>query len=144
MAIEYRYGNELDLDAVIELYAASRLGERRPIGNRATMASMLRHGNLTVTAWEDSRMVGIARTLTDFAYCGYLSDLAVRESHQRRGIGVELIRRTREAMGSEAMLILLSAPAAVEYYPHIGFTRHDSAWVLRPKDTLGAAPGGRE
>jgi GNAT superfamily N-acetyltransferase len=134
--IEYRYGNTLDLDAVIELYAASRLGERRPIGNRATMARMLEHGNLTVTAWDGATMIGIARTLTDFAYCGYLSDLAVRESYQKRGIGVELIRKTREAMGPEAMLILLSAPAAVEYYPHIGFTRHDSAWVLRAGDRL--------
>ena len=103
------------------------------------MASMLRHGNLTVTAWEGGRMVGLARTLTDFTYCGYLSDLAVRESHQRRGIGLELIRKTREAMGAEAMLILLSAPAAVEYYPHIGFTRHESAWVLRPTDPLGGS-----
>ena len=134
--IEYRYGNALDLDAVIELYAASTLGERRPIDDEAIMASMLAHGNLTVTAWEDGRLVGISRTLTDFAYVGYLSDLAVRESHQKQGIGTELIRKTREKMGPRSMLVLLSAPKAVDYYPRIGFTRHDSAWLLRASDKL--------
>ena len=137
MSIEYRYGNALDLDAVIELYAASTLGERRPIGNRDTMARMLEHGNLTVTAWDGAQMVGIARTLTDFAYCGYLADLAVRVSHQRRGIGTELIRKTREKMGPQSSLILLSAPRAREYYPRIGFTRHDSAWTLEAGQPLG-------
>jgi predicted N-acetyltransferase YhbS len=136
MSIEYRYGNALDLDAVIELYAASTLGERRPIGSRDTMARMLEHGNLTVTAWDGAQMVGIARTLTDFAYCGYLADLAVRVSHQRRGIGTELIRKTREKMGPQASLILLSAPRAREYYPRIGFTRHDSAWTLEAGQPL--------
>jgi len=134
--IEYRYGNGLDLDAVIELYAASTLGERRPIDDKAIMASMLEHGNLVVTAWEDANLVGIARTLTDFAYVGYLSDLAVRESHQKRGIGTELIRKTREKMGPRSMLVLLSAPKAVDYYPRIGFTRHASAWLMRASDKL--------
>ena len=136
MSIDYLYGNALDLDAVIELYAASTLGERRPIGDRETMARMLEHGNLTVTAWDGAQMVGIARTLTDFAYCGYLADLAVRVSHQRRGIGTELIRKTREKMGPRSGLILLSAPRAVDYYPRIGFTRHDSAWTLAASEPL--------
>ena len=76
-------------------------------------------------------LVGISRTLTDFSYVGYLSDLAVRRSHQKLGIGIELIQKTREKMGSRSMLVLLSAPQAVEYYPRIGFTQHPSAWVLR-------------
>jgi len=73
--------------------------------------------------------VGIARSVSDYAFCTYLSDLAVRESHQRRGIGGELIRRTQEA-GGNTQIILLSAPAAVDYYPHIGFEKHPSAWTL--------------
>ncbi len=85
--MEYRYGNQLDLDQVTELYRASTLGERRPIDDPAIVTSMLEHANLVVTAWDHGLMVGIARTLTDSAYVGYLSDLAVRESHQRRGIG---------------------------------------------------------
>lgn len=132
--ITYRYGNDLDLDEVVELYRASTLGERRPVDDRATMADMLRHGNLTVTAWDGPLLVGISRTLTDFSYVGYLSDLAVRISHQRLGIGTALIERTRERMGPNSMIVLLAAPKAVDYYPRIGFTRHESAWILRASD----------
>ncbi len=134
-SITYRYGNDLDLDEVIELYRASTLGERRPVDNRETMHDMLTHGNLTVTAWDGLLLVGISRTLTDFTYVGYLSDLAVRMSHQRLGIGTALIERTRERMGPLSMIVLLAAPRAVDYYPKIGFTRHESAWILRASDT---------
>ena len=128
--ITYRTGNDLDLDAVLELYRASTLGERRPVDDRDRMAAMIRNANLVITAWDGNLLVGIARSVSDFAYCTYLSDLAVRESHQRAGIGRELIRRTREA-GGRASLILLSAPAAVDYYPRIGFERHPAAYWLR-------------
>ena len=128
--IEYRIGNDLDLDQVIELYRASTLGERRPVDERERMEKMLRNANLVITAWDGELMVGISRSLTDFAYATYLSDLAVRESYQRQGIGKELVRRTKELSGQGAV-ILLSAPKAVDYYPHIGFSHHPQAWVLR-------------
>jgi GNAT superfamily N-acetyltransferase len=133
-SVEYRYGNDLNLDQVIELYNASTLGERRPVDDRRIMTDMLRHANLVVTAWDGDLLVGLARTLSDFSYVGYLADLAVRLSHQRRGIGVELIRKTRERMGPRSLLVLLAAPKAVEYYPKIGFARHDSAWTLRANE----------
>jgi predicted N-acetyltransferase YhbS len=129
-SIRYQYGNDLDLDQVIELYNVSTLGERRPVDDRQVMADMLRHANLVVTAWDDNSLVGIARTLTDFSYVGYLSDLAVKASHQRQGIGIQLVQKTREKMGPKSMLVLLAAPKAVEYYPKIGFTRHNSAWTI--------------
>lgn len=128
--ITYRLGNDLDLDQVIELYRASTLGERRPVHDRERMAAMLRHANLVVTAWDGDLLVGISRAFTDFAYVTYLSDLAVRVSHQRRGIGKELIRRTQLVGGPNAYIVLLAAPKAVDYYPHIGFRQHPSAWVL--------------
>jgi GNAT superfamily N-acetyltransferase len=132
--IRYAYGNDIDLDAMIDLYKDSTLGERRPVDDRRIMADMLRHGNLTVTAWDGDLLVGIARTLTDFSYTGYVSDLAVRLAYQRKGIGVELIRKTREQMGPRSMLVLLAAPKAVGYYPKIGFRHHESAWILRASD----------
>ena len=135
-SIKYRFGNDLNLDQVVELYRASTLGERRPIEDREIMANMLRHANLVVTAWDEELLVGIGRTLTDFSYVGYLADLAVRGSHQRRGIGVELIRKTRERLGPRSTLVLLSAPRAVGYYPKIGFSKHDSAWTLRADEPL--------
>jgi len=134
--ITYRIGNDLDLDAVIELYIASGLGERRPVADRDRMALMMRNANLVVTAWESEMVVGIARSVSDFSYCTYLSDLAVRLSHQKQGIGRELIRRT-QALGGQATVILLSAPKAVDYYPRIGMAPHPSAWMLRPGEQLG-------
>jgi GNAT superfamily N-acetyltransferase len=137
--ITYRYGNDLDLDQVIELYHASTLGERRPVDDRKIMTEMIHHANLLVTAWDGELLVGIARTLTDFAYVGYLADLAVRTSYQRQGIGIELIRRTREKLGPRSMLVLLAAPKAAEYYPRIGFAKHNSAWILRTAQPFPAA-----
>jgi predicted N-acetyltransferase YhbS len=133
--VSYRLGNALDLDSVIELYRASTLGERRPVDDRERMRAMLAGANLVVSAWDGSLMVGIARSVSDFAYCTYLSDLAVRLSHQRHGIGRELIRRT-QAAGGPAQIILLAAPQAVDYYPRIGFTHHPQAWLLGPEAPL--------
>ena len=141
--IQYQNGNDIDLDIVLDLYRASTLGERRPIEDRERMEAMMRHANLVITAWEGGLLVGLARSLTDYSYCTYLSDLAVRVSHQRRGIGRELIRRTRQS-GGRASLILLSAPKAVEYYPRLGFQRHPQAWILTPDDRLvGADEAGQ-
>ena len=133
--IDYRLGNDLDLDAVIELYVASTLGERRPVADHARMGTMLRNANLVVTAWDAAQLVGISRAISDFAYATYLSDLAVRVSHQRHGIGRELMQRTQE-QAPQATLILLSAPAAERYYPRVGFSHHPQAWLLKPGDRL--------
>ncbi len=134
--IRYRTGNDLSLDALIDLYRASTLGERRPVDDRERMAAMLRHANLTVTAWDGELLVGISRALSDFSFITYLSDLAVRESHQKQGIGKELVRRTQALAGKHARLILLAAPAAEQYYPHIGFTHHPQAWMLGPDERV--------
>ncbi len=134
--IRYRLGNDLDLDAVIELYRASTLGERRPVDERDRMAAMLANANLVVTAWDGPLLVGIARSLTDVAYVTYVSDLAVRLSHQKQGIGKELLRITQRESGPKAYVVLLAAPKAVEYYPRIGFARHDSAWILRAGEQI--------
>jgi predicted N-acetyltransferase YhbS len=133
--IAYRIGNDLDLDAVIELYRASTLGERRPVDDRERMRLMLGNANLVVTAWDGGTLVGIARSVSDFSYATYLSDLAVRLSHQKQGIGRELVRRTQE-LGGQAAVILLSAPAAMKYYPRIGMKPHPSAWMLRAEEKL--------
>ena len=134
--VELRVGNDLDLDTVIDVYVDSTLGARRPVGDRERMAAMLDNANLVVSAWDDGQMVGIARSLSDFAYVTYVSDLAVRASRQRSGIGRALLART-QTEGGTARLVLLSAPAAVGYYPRIGFAKYDSAWTLdadRPLD----------
>jgi predicted N-acetyltransferase YhbS len=127
--ITYRLGNDLDLDEVIDLYVDSTLGERRPVAERERMGTMLAEADLVVTAWDGDLMVGISRSVTDWVYCTYLSDLAVRLAYQAQGIGRELVRRTRQET-PQATVILLAAPNAVDYYPRIGMTPHDSAWIL--------------
>jgi len=133
--ITYRTGNDLDLDQVIELYVASTLGERRPVDDRDRMGRMLADANLVITAWDGDLLVGISRSLSDFSFATYLADLAVRLSHQKHGIGRELIRLTQQA-GGQAKIVLLSAPKAVDYYPRIGLTKHPSAWTLCPDQAL--------
>ncbi|MCL6672760.1 MULTISPECIES: GNAT family N-acetyltransferase [Streptomyces] len=125
-------GAALDLEEVLDLYRASGLGERRPIADRERFAAMLAHANLVLTARDDDgTLLGIVRAVSDFSYVTYLSDIAVTGDRQRSGIGRALIDATR-AEAPQAKIVLLSAPAAVAYYPHIGFTGHDSAWVLNP------------
>lgn len=130
--IERVEGAALDLDEVLEVYRSSGLGERRPADDRERMAAMVRNANLVLIAREsDGTLVGVARSVSDFSYVTYLSDIAVSGTHQRSGIGRALIDATRKEAPT-AKIVLLSAPAATEYYPHIGFTAHNSAWVLNP------------
>jgi predicted N-acetyltransferase YhbS len=96
------------------------------------MAKMIQNANLVITAWDDDLMVGISRAFSDFSFVTYLSDLAVRKSYQKQGIGKELIRITQTQSGTESHLVLLAAPAAEKYYPKIGFTHHPQAWLLNP------------
>lgn len=129
--IDYRDDCVPDLATARALYAGCSLGARRPIDDDARFGAMLAHANLTVTAWDGTQLVGIARSLSDFGFTTYLADLAVRDAYQRRGIGRELIRRTQLA-APQAKIVLLAAPAAVDYYPHIGFRHHPQAWLLDP------------
>lgn len=121
-------GEKLDVEEVAALYHASTLAQRRPVDDREVFTGMVRNANLIVTARAGERLVGFCRSVTDWSYVTYLSDLAVDVEFQRRGIGRELIRRTAEA-APKAKVVLLSAPAATEYYPHVGFRQHPSAWV---------------
>jgi GNAT superfamily N-acetyltransferase len=133
--IQYRTDYTPGLEEARELYRASTLGERRPIDDDARFGTMLASANLTVTAWDGALLVGISRCITDFVWTTYLADLAVRVSHQRAGIGRELMRRTQSAT-PQAKLLLLAAPAAENYYPHVGFTHVAQAWMLRENESL--------
>lgn len=133
--ITYRDDVVPALETAREMYASCSLGERRPIHDDARLAAMLANANITITAWDGDLLVGISRSLSDFGWTTYLADLAVRETHQRLGIGKELIRRTRAA-APQAKIVLLAAPAAVDYYPRIGLAHHPSAWVLGENEVL--------
>ena len=127
--IEYKIENGLSAEEFISILKASTLSERRPVKEPERIAQMLRHANLTITARENNKLVGVARSITDFAFCTYLADLAVDEMYQKRGIGKELIRQTK-LVTPEAKLVLLAAPKAVSYYPHIGMKRFEYCFLI--------------
>jgi GNAT superfamily N-acetyltransferase len=122
-------GGDLNVAEVAALYRSSGLAERRPVTDVSRFTDMIRGANLIVEARVSGQLVGIARSVTDGAYVTYLSDIAVDAAFQRQGIGRDLIAATAAA-APRAKIVLLSAPAAVDYYPHIGFNPHHSAWIL--------------
>lgn len=127
--INYSIEKNLSVAEFKSLLIASTLGERRPVAEEDRLAEMLTHGNLIITARDDGKLIGVSRALTDFAWCTYLSDLAVDVAYQRQGIGKELIRQTKLA-APQAKLILLAAPAAVDYYPKIGMQSFAHCFLL--------------
>jgi quinol monooxygenase YgiN/GNAT superfamily N-acetyltransferase len=141
MEIEYRDDAKIDAEQAIELYRRSTLGERRPVDRPDLFERMLRHANLKITAWHGSRLIGISRTLTDFAYVAYLSDLAVDVEFQRQGVGRRLIEETRSRLEPDCMIVLLAAPKADDYYPQLNFERNPRAWILRGCRPLAATEG---
>jgi GNAT superfamily N-acetyltransferase len=114
---------------VANLYRSS--GIRRPVDDLARIGAMLRHANLIVGAYQDGQLVGLARAVTDFSYCCYLSDLAVSKENQKQGIGKQLIEYFRERLGPQVMLLLLASPEAMSYYPGAGFAAVDNGWIIK-------------
>ncbi len=130
MDIQYAVNKPISAAQFIGLLKETTLGGRRPIDKLDRIQGMLDNADLIVTAWLDEKLVGIARSVTDFNFCCYLSDLAVSETVQASGIGKELIRKTFLELKEGCTLYLVAAPQAVNYYPKIGMTRHESAWTL--------------
>ena len=130
MSIHYKINEPITTEQFVGLLRASTLGERRPIDDPACMEGMIRNSNLLVTAWDGDVLVGVARSLTDFHYACYLSDIAVHSAYQRKGIGRQLQILTQEQLGPRCKLILLAAPAAHSYYPKLGYTHNPRCWVL--------------
>lgn len=133
--IVYAIEKSLDVSEFIEVLKNSTLAERRPIDDEQRISSMCNNANLIVTARVDGELIGIARSITDFVYCTYLSDLAVDTKYQKKGIGKRLIEETKKQT-SQAKLILLSAPAAVNYYPKIGMTKHNHCYYIDDVEDL--------
>ncbi|HEX2368189.1 MAG TPA: GNAT family N-acetyltransferase [Acidimicrobiia bacterium] len=131
--IVYALEPTLDPAEFTDVLHRSGLAERRPVDRPEVMAAMTLGADVIVTARRKDQLVGVSRALSDFAYCTYLSDLAVDRGFQRQGIGRRLIEETHRVAGTKTTLILLAAPAAVDYYPHIGMERHESCWVIRPR-----------
>lgn len=131
MVITYRTNAALEAHQLSELFKAS--GIKRPVEDLNRIKKMIDNSNLVVTAWDGDRLVGIARALSDYSYCCYLSDLAVDKEYQKQGIGHELVNEVQKLAGEESNLLLISAPEAMEYYPKIGFDKCGNAFIIHRK-----------
>jgi len=130
MNVCYAVNEPISREQFVTLLNQTSLGERRPVDDDECITGMLNNSNLMITAWQGEQLVGIARSVTDFSYACYLSDLAVHENYQRLGIGRELMRQTQKQLGKRCKLILIAAPAANEYYEPLGFEQNERCWVL--------------
>ena len=126
--IIYKTNEEITAEQLSQVFRAS--GIIRPVDDLPRLQKMLDYGDILITAWDDEKLVGVARSITDFSYCCYLSDLAVDKSYQSLGIGKELVRQTQLQITDEVVLILLSSPIAMEFYPHIGFQKIENGFII--------------
>lgn len=129
MEINYRDDIIPSIEQIIEVYDSS--GINRPTFDRKRIKKMYSNSNLVLTAWDNDKLVGISRSLTDFCYSCYLSDLAVRIEYQKRGVGKKLIQVTKELVGEQTALILLASPIAIDYYPKIGMSKIDNGFIIK-------------
>ena len=126
--IIYKSNETITAEQLSQVFRIS--GIKRPVDDLPRLQKMLDNGDILITAWDGDRLVGIARSITDYSYCCYLSDLAVSKSYQSLGIGKELVRQTQLQISEEVALILLSSPIAMEFYPHIGFKKIENGFII--------------
>lgn len=127
--IKYKINESLPVTAIVEVFRSS--GIIRPIQDAERIKTMFLNSNLVISAWLNDEVIGISRSLTDFAYCCYLSDLAVKKEYQHKGIGKRLIEITKEEIGDKAMLLLLAAPNAMNYYSKIGLEKVQNGFIIK-------------
>lgn len=128
MAIAYKINAPLLSGDVSAVFKSS--GIKRPADDLDRIQRMIDNADINVSAWDGDKLIGLARAITDFSYCCYLSDLAVSQEYQKSGVGTELVRQLRAYLGDEVSLLLISAPTAMDYYPRIGFEKNDRAFII--------------
>ncbi|MCR8630493.1 GNAT family N-acetyltransferase [Paenibacillus radicis (ex Xue et al. 2023)] len=132
MVLEYRFDESCSVKEVQDVFISS--GIRRPVGDTNRIQKMIKHADEIITARADGKVVGFLRAITDYAYCCYISDIAVDKEYQGLGIGKQLIKMLRHRVGEEEIqYILTTAPKAVGFYEKIGFEKADKAFVIKRK-----------
>ena len=128
MNITYKVAAVPAPEQIIELY--NNAGLPRPTSDRERIKKMFENSNLIITAWDNDLLVGVSRSITDWVWSCYLADLAVRQGYKKSGIGKKLIEITKKEVGEQCMVLLLSVPTAMEYYPKVGFTKQESSFII--------------
>ena len=128
MEISYKTGILPTANQIIELY--DNAGLPRPTNDKVRIQKMFENSNLVITAWDNDLLVGVSRSITDWVWSCYLADLAVRTGYKKSGIGKKLVELTKKSAGEQSMVLLLSVPSAIEYYPKIGFIKQESSFII--------------
>lgn len=128
MDIIYKTGIIPTAEQIIDLY--ENAGLPRPTNDKERIRKMFENSNLVITAWDNELLVGVSRSVTDWVWSCYLADLAVRTGYKKSGIGKKLIEITKEKVGEQSMVLLLSVPSAMDYYPKVGFQKQESSFIL--------------
>ncbi len=131
MNITYKTDVKPTAQQIIDLYNSA--GLKRPTDDAERIAKIYENSNLVITAWDGDLLVGVSRTITDFYYTSYLADLAVKLEYQKEGIGKKLLYLTKETVGDQCMMLLLSAPTAMEYYPKVGMDTVTNGFIIHRK-----------
>ena len=108
-------------------------GLKRPYNDLERMGKMLDQADVLISCWDGDRVVGVARAITDYCYCCYLSDLAVVKEYQKRNIGKDLVQLLQETLGDQVAIVLLSSEEALAFYPQIGFEQANNAFRIARK-----------
>ena len=127
--IEYGRNHPLTPQEVSRVFESA--GLERPTGDLGRIARMLAGANVVISAWDNGRLIGIARAITDHSFCAYVPDVAVDAEHKAQGIGKDLLQQLRAVLGEEVMLVLLPMPDAVNFYSSVGLERFGDAFIVR-------------
>jgi GNAT superfamily N-acetyltransferase len=102
------------------------VGWRRP-GSEEDIAEVLAAGP-TVGAWDEDRLVGFARALSDGRFAAYVEDVMVHEAYRRRGVGEKIVVLLLEEIGTVAKVNLFCEPPVTRFYEANGF--RSTSYVL--------------
>lgn len=141
MPIQYEINENINPELFRQLLMDADMGEQRPVNDLHCIKGMVENSNLIISAWRGDQLVGVARSVTDFHYCCFLSDLVVHKGFQKQGIGKQLQVLTQERLDEHCKLILIAAPATEDYFQHVGYEVVDqknngSCWVIAEKKLL--------
>ncbi len=128
MSVTYQKDGPVQPEEVHQLLRSG--GFLRPLDDPGRTQRMLDNGSFYITARDDDALVGFIRILTDYAFYGMVTEVAVTPTHKGEGVGKELLRQAREHATPQATLILVSSEEGEAFYEHLGWQRMDRGFRL--------------
>lgn len=91
---------------------------------------MLRHTDLTISAWDGEQLVGFGRVLTDFVYRATIWDVIVDRAHHRQGIGTEIVRRILNHPRLDHVELFWLCTRRPGFYERLGFSSKEQTGMV--------------